>query len=121
MNWKKLKVWQKCHSLVLKIYEITTGFPKEEVYGLTNQLRRSSASVPANIVEGQSRDTTKEYLCFLYNARGSVEETRYHIFLAKELGYLGNDKCLELEKEYEEVSKMLNGLIGSLRKGGRKD
>ncbi len=74
MYWRDLKVWKKAHGLVLEIYKLTTQFPKDEKYGLIDQLRRAAYSVPANIVEGQSRNTTKEYLSFLYNARGSVEE-----------------------------------------------
>ena len=65
MHWRDLEIWEKSHDLVLKIYEITASFPESETYSLTDQLRRSAASVPANIVEGQSRNTTKEYLSFL--------------------------------------------------------
>ena len=101
MHWKDLKVWEKAHNLVLEVYRITSRFPKEELYALTTQLRRSSASVAANIVEGQSRNTTKEYLQFLYNARGSLEETRYHLLLAKDLEYLTIDKYMPLENQYE--------------------
>lgn len=88
MTWKDLEVWQRAHALVLTIYELVTMFPPEERFRLTDQLCRSAISVPANIVEGQSRQTTQEYLQFLYHARGSLEKTRYHLLLAKELGYL---------------------------------
>ena len=115
MHWKDLKVWEKAHNLVLEVYRITSRFPKEELYALTTQLRRSSASVAANIVEGQSRNTTKEYLQFLYNARGSLEETRYHLLLAKDLEYLTIDKYMPLENQYEEISKMLNSLISRIK------
>jgi len=115
MHWRELKVWQKAHALVLEIYKITRKFPKEEMFSLISQLRRSSSSIPANIVEEQSRNTTKEYLQFLYNARGSLEETRYHLLLARDLGYLNKDEYLNLEGQYEEVSKMLNALIRSIR------
>jgi len=115
MHWKELKVWEKTHELVIKIYKETAQFPKDEIYGLTSQLRRSSSSVPANIVEGQSRNTTKEYLQFLHNSRGSLEETRYHLLLSKELGYLSEEKYQSLENQYEEASKMLNSLIKSLK------
>ena len=80
-----------------------------------DQLCRAAASVPANIVEGQSRQTTKEYIQFLYNARGSLEETRYHLLLAKDLGFLKEDDYNALETEYKIVSKMLNRLIQSLK------
>jgi four helix bundle protein len=78
-------------------------------------LCRAAASVPANIVEGQARQTTKEYIHFLYNARGSLEETRYHLLLAKDLKLLDLDAYAKLEADYETLSKMLNGLIQSLR------
>ena len=115
MHWKDLKVWEKAHNQVLEVYRITSSFPKEELYALTNQLKRSSASVAANIVEGQSRNTTKEYLQFLYNSRGSLEEARYHLLLAKDLEYLAIDKYMHLENQYEEISKMLNSLISRIK------
>ena len=121
MHWKELKVWEKAHELVIKIYKETAQFPKDEIYGLTSQLRRSSSSVPANIVEGQSRNTTKEYLQFLHNSRGSLEETRYHLLLSKELGYLSEEKYQSLENQYEEASKMLNSLIKNLKTAELKD
>jgi len=115
MNWKKLKVWQETHSLVLEIYKVTSAFPKSETYGLVNQLKRASYSVPANIVEGQSRNTTKEYLQFLYNSRGSLEEVRYFLLLSYDLKFLTVNIYEQLEKRYESASKMLNGLIKSLK------
>ena len=117
-SWKELEVWRKAHGLVLEIYRLTARFPSAERFRLTDQLCRAAASVAANIVEGQSRQTTKEYIHFLYDARGSLEETRYHLLLAKDLELLDSDVYASLEKEYETVSKMLNGLIQSL---GRKE
>ena len=118
-NWKELKVWQQAHSLVIEIYKLTARFPNAERFRLTDQLCRAAASVPANIVEGQSRQTTKEYVQFLYNARGSLEETRYHLLLAKDLELLDSDTHARLETDYKTdykaVSKMLNGLIQLLR------
>lgn len=114
-SWKELKVWQKAHSLVLEIYKLTAKFPNDERFRLTDQLCRAAASVPANIVEGQSRRTTKEYIQFLYNARGSLEETRYHLLLAKDLGFLEENDYGALEIEYGIASKMLNRLIQSLK------
>jgi four helix bundle protein len=115
MQWKKLKVWQDTHGLVLEIYKITAKFPKSEIYGLVNQLKRAAYSVPANIVEGQSRNTTKEYIQFLHNSRGSLEEVRYFLLLSRDLGFLSDDSYEILEQRYEKASKMLNGLIKSLR------
>lgn len=115
MRWKDLDVWRRSHSLVLEIYKLTVQFPRDEKYGIIDQLRRAAYSVPANIVEGQSRNTTKEYLSFLYNARGSVEEVRYFLLLSADLGYINNDIHQKFELKYEIVSKMLNGLIKSLK------
>jgi four helix bundle protein len=115
MHWKDLEVWKKAHKLVLEVYRITETFPNNEIFGITNQLRRASSSIPANIVEGQSRNTTKEYLQFLYNARGSLEEIRYFLLLAKDLQYINIAEHDLLEQNSEAVSKMLNGLIKSLK------
>jgi four helix bundle protein len=116
MHWKDLEVWKMSHELVLGIYQITNAFPHTEMFGITNQLRRASSSVPANVVEGQSRKTTKEYLQFLYNARGSLEETRYLLILAKDLNYIDKKAYESCEMNCESISKMLNGLIKSLKK-----
>jgi four helix bundle protein len=115
MTWKDLEVWQRAHALVLRVYKLVATFPQEERFRLVDQLCRSAMSVPANIVEGQARRTTKEYLRFLYNARGSIEETLYHLLLAKDVGYLRSEEHLELEAEYDQVSRMLNALIQSLQ------
>ena len=96
MNWRKLKVWQDTHRLVLEIYKVTISFPKSETYAVVDQLKRAAYSVPANIVEGQSRNTTKEYLQFLYNARGSLEEVRYFLLLSFDLKFLKENKYKEL-------------------------
>ena len=104
----------------MEVYRVTAAFPKEEIYGVTSQVRRAASSIPANIVEGQSRQTTREYLQFLYNARGSLEEVRYFLLLARDLGFLDLEAYTILEEEYTSTSKMLNALINSL-KGLRKD
>jgi four helix bundle protein len=117
MHWKDLEVWKLAHQLVLQIYKITAGFPKSEIYALSSQMKRAAYSVPANIVEGQSRKTTKEYIQFLHNARGSLEETRYFLLLAKDLDFIPTDIHQDLENRYEAASKMLNGLIRSLKEG----
>ncbi len=115
-NFKELKVWKEAHKLVIKIYKITDSFPKEELYRLTSQLCRSTALIPANIAEGQARQTTKEYLRFLYTARGSIAETKYHLILTRDLGYIKNSVYIEVIKSYNKVGKMLNALINSLKK-----
>lgn len=115
MHWRKLKIWERSHELALHVYKLSSKFPKEETYALTSQIRRSATSVPANIVEGQSRKTQKEYVQFLYNARGSLEETRYFLLLAKDLLYISNEIYFDLEGNYEEVSRMLNSLIMKIK------
>jgi len=114
MNFTKLQVWQKAHELTLRVYEITKGFPESEKYRLVDQLCRSASSVPANIAEGQSLQTTSEYLQFLYQARGSLAETKYHLLLANDLGYLEGSSYQELKEMCDTTGKMLNGLINSL-------
>ncbi|MDK2917575.1 MAG: hypothetical protein PWQ37_308 [Candidatus Petromonas sp.] len=113
-NFKKLEVWQKSHELTIKIYKITTDFPKEERYRLIDQLCRSASSIPANIAEGKGRYHNKEFKQFLYIARGSLEETKYHLILSNDLGYINNEKYNELMKLANVIGKMLNGLIKTL-------
>jgi len=115
VHWTELEVWNEAHRLVLLVYKTTSSFPTEEKYGIISQLRRCSSSIPANIVEGQTRNSTKEYLQFLYTARGSLEETRYFILLSKDLGYISEKELIELESKFIKVSKMLNGLIKALK------
>lgn len=115
MHWSELKVWKHAHALVLEIYKISASFPAEELYGITSQIRRASVSIPSNIVEGQSRNSTKEYLNFLHISRGSLEETRYLLLLSRDLEYLPSKEHERIEKITKETSKMLNGLIASLK------
>jgi four helix bundle protein len=114
--WKDLLVWQRAHELVLEVYQVTKEFPESERFGLTQQVRRSIVSVAANIVEGKSKKTDKEFLAFLYNSRGSMEETRYHLLLSKDLEYISKEKYESLEKQSSEVSFLLNKLIATLNK-----
>ena len=114
-TFQNLKVWQVAHKLVLEIYNITKQFPDNERFRLTDQICRSAISIAANIAEGKGRNTLKEYIQFLYNARGSLEETKYHLILSKDLGYINENKFKELIAGYDQVGKMLNGLINSLK------
>ena len=116
MHWKQLEVWQKAHAMVLEVYKLSAGFPSEERFRLTNQLCRAAVSVPANIAEGNARQTTKEYVQFLSVARGSLEETRYYLLLSRDLGYGQTEKYEQLESISESVSRMLNALLIALRK-----
>lgn len=117
-SWDKLVVLHKAHSLAIEIYRVSRSFPTEERFGLTSQLRRAAASIPTNIAEGKGRRTTRDYIQFLVIARGSVEEVKYLLLLVRDLRYLGEDDYFPLRKRYEEVGKMLNGLIGSLQRSG---
>lgn len=114
-SFTQLEVWQKAHELTMEIYNTSKNFPKEEQYQLTDQLCRSASSIPANIAEGQARQTTNEYLQFLYMTRGSVAEAKYHLLLAKDLSYLDEVEYQSLTEDYDSVGKMLNGLINSLK------
>ncbi len=97
------------------VYRTTTGFPKEELFGLTSQIRRAAVSVPSNIVEGCARESEAEYLRFLIIAFGPLRELHYQLRLSKRLGFLGNEDFSFLEPKVEETEKVLNGLIRALR------
>jgi four helix bundle protein len=110
----KLIVWQKSHELVLKIYEIKKAFPRDEQFGLTSQIRRAAVSVPSNIVEGKARGSNKEFKRFLLISRGSLEEVKYQLLLARDLKYIDEMKYKETFKIADEVGKLLGGLIKKL-------
>jgi four helix bundle protein len=113
-GFKKLIVWQKAYELTIRIYRLTNSFPKSESYGLSLQLRRAAASIPANIAEGYERGHRKEYLQFLNIARGSLGEFETFISLAKDLGYVNNKDYESLSNLRGEVGKLLRGLTRSL-------
>jgi four helix bundle protein len=115
MLFEKLTIWQKSHEFTKQVYKITSKFPKSELYGITSQLRRASSSVPANIVEGHSRKGTKEFINFLSQARGSLSESQYFLILSKDLGYISSENFSDLINLSEEISKMLNSFINTLR------
>ena len=114
-SFQELEVWQKANHLVLQTYRATDGFPDKEKYGIVSQVRRSAASIPANIAEGFGRRTTKELLQFLANANGSLEETRYFLLLSRDLGYLAKERYVELEMECSSVAQMISALGRSLK------
>ena len=113
-SWHDLIVWQKAHLLALEVYRITKVFPADERYRLIDQLCRAATSVPTNIAEGKGRDSLAEFNHFLVIARGSLEETRYLLLLARDLGYIAADQQAHLESIATEISKMLNALLKSL-------
>ncbi|MCX6355748.1 MAG: four helix bundle protein [Candidatus Aureabacteria bacterium] len=109
-TFRDLKAWERAHGLVLEIYKVTKDFPPDERFGLSAQIRRSAASIPTNIVEGFKRRSDREFAHFLNIADASLEETKYHIILASDLGYIDRGKSDKLTVICDEVGKMLNGL-----------
>lgn len=115
-NYKNIKAYQYSDSLVVQIYSMTRKFPKDELYGLTSQVRRSAVSVPTNIAEGASRKHKRDYLHFLYIARGSLAETEYLLKLSNQLNYLSDRDFKKTNSKVEESAKTLYGLINSVEK-----
>jgi four helix bundle protein len=111
----KLRAFEMADEVVVLIYQATAMFPKEEIYGLTSQMRRAAVSVPSNIVEGCARDSQADYLRFLHMAFGSLRELRYQTGLSQRLGYLCNQDAALIEPKIIETEKVLNGLIRALR------
>jgi four helix bundle protein len=112
-DFKSLKVWEKSHRLVLRIYQITSGFPRHEEFGLRSQIRRAAVSVPTNIAEGCGRRTDAELSHFLQIAMGSSSELEYLLLLAHNLDYIKDD-YENLQSELTEVRKMLNAFLQKL-------
>jgi len=112
-KFKDLVVWQKAHKLVIEIYKLTKTYPKNEMFGLTSQLRRAAISVPANIAEGFKRATIPDKLRHLNIAQGSLEEVRYYLILSHDLEY---GDTLDLRDESGEVSRILEGYMKTLKK-----
>lgn len=113
-SYRDLKVWQKSIELTLDVYRLTKRFPAEEVYGLTNQMRRAAVSIASNIAEGKGRSSDRDFALFPCHARGSLHELETQALAAEELGYLRDDGARKLEVLTTETAKMLNGLISSM-------
>lgn len=114
-GYKKLKVWEKAHQLAMEIYKTTKIFPKEELYGLTSQIRRAAFSVPLNIVEGHASISKKEFLNFLNIANRSLVETEYLLEIVRELSFLNEPEYQRLEKIRSEVAVILNAFRKSIK------
>jgi four helix bundle protein len=114
-SYRDLKVWQKAIDMVVGCYEISRRFPKDEIYGLTSQLRRAAVSVPVNIAEGYGRGSRKEYLQFLTIAQGSLKEVETHLIIAQRLDYLTQAQLKIALTRSDEIGKMLGSLIRSLK------
>jgi four helix bundle protein len=113
-GFKRLRVWQKAYELTLQVYKLTQILPKEEMYSLSSQLRRAAASVAANISEGYERNHRKEYVQFLYIAKGSLGELETYFCLAKDLSYITDKHYSAVEILRVDTVKLLSGLIRSL-------
>lgn len=113
-NYKDLNIWKRSTGIVEDIYKITKNFPKEEIYGLTSQLRRSAVSIPSNIAEGFARFSNKEYKQFLFISLGSCAELSTQITIALRLGYFEKNAADKLLNEIDEISKMIMSLIKKL-------
>lgn len=110
-DYKKFSVWQKSHQLTLDVYKAIMVFPKEELFGLTSQIKRSSASIQTNIAEGCGRNSDKDFCRFLYISFGSANELEYQIVLSTDLSFLNLESSQKLLIQIEEIKKMLNALI----------
>lgn len=117
-KFRELKVWAKAHRVTLDLYKITRAFPREEQYGLTSQIRRSAASIGANIAEGCGRGSKRELAQFLRVAAGSASELEYHLVLAADLEILAKDPFEVLVERVTEVKRMLTGFIRKLMADG---
>jgi len=114
-NFRSLKVWEKSHQFTLEIYRITKNFPKDELYGMVSQLRRSSSSIPTNIAEGCGRGTDPDFKRMLQIANGSASEADYQIMLCRDLGYIQKVDAEKFEMQIAEIKRMLGGLINKLK------
>jgi four helix bundle protein len=119
-SYRELLVWQKAKALAVQIYGATEQFPRNEMYGLTSQIRRATVSVPSKIADGQGRLTLGEFLHFLGQARGSLLELDTQLAIAQDLTYLKPDQYERLDREIYQVLGLLNRLIESLRKSRRE-
>jgi len=115
-SFQDLEAWQHSRRLVRAIYEATRRFPKEELYGLTNQIRRAAISVPSNIAEGYGRGSLTDYIRYLQTARGSLNELQTQLLLSQDLGYLQASAAERLLAEAQVCSRILQGLIASLKR-----
>jgi four helix bundle protein len=114
-SFKELKVWERAHHLTLAVYKSTHSFPKDELYGLTSQLRRAASSVPANIAEGCGRKGDADMARFIQIAMGSASELEYHLLLARDLNLLSMTDYKQLESDVIDVKKMLSSFLTKLR------
>ena len=113
-NYRDLQVWNKAHSLTLELYRVSRGFPREEIYGITSQLRRAAVSIGANLAEGCGRRTSRELARFVRIAMGSASALDYHLLLSLDLGFMNGDDFTSTATKLTEVRKMLTSLLSSV-------
>lgn len=113
--YKELIVWKKAYQFTLDIYKSTQGYPKEELFGITSQIRRAAASIAVNIAEGNMRQSPKDYQHFIRIARGSMAEVEVWLGLSRDLKYLDDEAHKKLAEQCDEIGRLLNGLLKSLQ------
>ena len=113
-NYRDLQVWSKAHNLTLDLYRVSQRFPREEIYGVTSQLRRAAVSIGANLAEGCGRRTSNKLARFVRIALGSASELDYHLLLSRDLGYMANDDFVRTADGLTEVRKMLTSFLSSV-------
>jgi len=116
MDVEKLEVWQHSMDLAAKVYEVTDKFPKTEIFGITDQIRRAAVSIPSNIAEGKGRDSTKDFIRFLNIAKGSLYELQTQCILSNKIGYLSHQDCKLIVSKCEDLAHKIKGLIKRLQK-----
>jgi four helix bundle protein len=114
-SFRDLRVWQEAMRLSVETYRMTAGFPKNEIYGLAQQMRRAAVSVPSNVAEGKGRHTNREFAQFLFHARGSLLELETQILIARELQYLSVQQAHKLQENATKAGRSLAGLINAVR------
>jgi len=114
-DFRKIQVWERAHQFALQVYKITSSLPKEELYGLTSQMRRAAMSIPSNIAEGCGRDTQTELARFIHIASGSASELEYQLILAHDLGYIRDELYPNLNAEINEIKRMLVGFEKAIK------
>lgn len=114
-TFQDLVVWQKAHSLILELYRLTRGFPTDERYGLTSQMRRAGVSIAANITEGHHRNSKNEFRQFLSIAHSSLHEVKYYLLLARDLTYVSDIDARQCTALADEIGRMLHGLQTHIR------
>jgi four helix bundle protein len=119
-SYRDLKVWKEAMELAVQSYELTRGFPREEAFGMTSQIRRAAASVPANIAEGYGRSTTGHYVQFLRHAQGSLKELETHVLLSSRVGLTSEEAVQPIMERADVVGRMLRSLAKSVQTSGER-